>query len=491
MSISCSPLRQIVPPSTRSSGDEFTKVSFDSSDISSSSVDSLLASDRDDLDFRIRQRLEASRQGMLQLEALRSKHQKLMQSSILWDLKLTLSMNYLSSASAIVCYRIKEDEDLFFTDVELMLKEMRIRLPQKTDKEQLHENIEKHKEPPVINSQNEMKSNELRCDSPVSCCVSHRSSISMDSGCVSLSSDLSNQSPMPCNGNQKFSLEDHRKKTEQKMAITEDESDENPLLVAMVIESTTALRCHGKKCYNCPRPKSLCSSHPDENAVVDSLSFSQITPPPIHRKFFTVGRSESVQTRRPCLAKSCTDIHSPTPLQREQSPARFPVNQSSVVHAKPITVSLSSKIPAPSYMRLRDSQTVVHNSRVVTHPDNQSIFHASRIFVDRSPRIVQCPKQCTNIERYDSDEESPRLLRAQPAVVLSRQQSYAHSNESSPCELRKVHLIESSNSLSNCAVFGCHQQLSRCESSQSSETIVSDKPRRRKKEKDWKESEDL
>lgn len=30
-----------------------------------------------------------------------------------------------------------------------------------------------------------------------------------------------------------------------------------------------------------------------------------------------------------------------------------------------------------------------------------------------------------------------------------------------------------------------------CESSQSSETIASDRLRRRKKEKDWKESEDL
>lgn len=40
----------------------------------------------------------------------------------------------------------------------------------------------------------------------------------------------------------------------------------------------------------------MCSDYPDENtALVDSFSFSQITPPPVHRKFTTIGRSESVQ----------------------------------------------------------------------------------------------------------------------------------------------------------------------------------------------------
>ncbi|EJW81879.1 hypothetical protein WUBG_07210 [Wuchereria bancrofti] len=83
MSISCSALHQTVPPSTRSSGDELTNGTFDFGDTSSSSVDSLIAPERNDLDFRIQQRLEASRQGMLQLEALRSKHQKLMQVGVI------------------------------------------------------------------------------------------------------------------------------------------------------------------------------------------------------------------------------------------------------------------------------------------------------------------------------------------------------------------------------------------------------------------------
>uniref|UniRef100_A0A0R3RGI6 Centriolar coiled coil protein 110kDa n=1 Tax=Elaeophora elaphi TaxID=1147741 RepID=A0A0R3RGI6_9BILA len=484
----------MVPPSTKNSGDELTNGTFDPADTSTSSVDLLIAPERDDLDFRIRQRLEASRQGMLQLEALRNKHQKLM-------------------------------------------KEMRIRLPHRNNEEQARDGSGKPKESSDVNSQTEMKFSDLRCDSPVSCCVSHRSSVSMDSGCVSLSSDFSSQSPMPSSTSRKFSLEDQRKKTDQQVTTAEVETDENQQLVAMVIESTTALHCHKTKCAtNWPRSKSMCFNCTDENSaiVVDSLSFSQITPPPIHRKFFTVGRSENVQTRRPCLATSSADIHFPIMLRKEQSPTCFPVNQSPMLNAKPIAISLSSKIPTSPYMRLRDPQKPLQNSRVKSHHDSQSIFHASRIFVDHSPRIVQCRKQRMNIERFDSDEESPRLLRAQPAVVLSRQgnkylefkkaeqydrldnstlslivskiyhifivlssslccrqQSYAHSNESSPCELRKVHLIESANSQSNATLLEYHQQLNRCESSHSSETIISDRPHRRKMEKDWKESEDL
>lgn len=145
---------------------------------------------------------------------------------------------------------------------------------------------------------------------------------------------FSSQSPMPYSTYRKLSIEEQRKKVEQNAA-----TDENPRIVvsfsqmllpkelpfpvptvfifqefhefssfrkhlerndfkATAIESTTAVRCHGPKRYmkNWQRPKSMCSSYPDENAViVDSHSFSQITPPPIHRKFTTVGRSESVQ----------------------------------------------------------------------------------------------------------------------------------------------------------------------------------------------------
>lgn len=63
----------------------------------------------------------------------------------------------------------------------------------------------------------------------------------------------------------------------------------------MAIESTTALRCYGKKSgTNLPRLKSICSNN-EKGFVVDSLSFSQITPPLIHRKLFATEKSKNVQ----------------------------------------------------------------------------------------------------------------------------------------------------------------------------------------------------
>ncbi|VDK43223.1 unnamed protein product [Gongylonema pulchrum] len=126
----------------------------------------------------------------------------------------------------------------------------------------------------------------------------------MDSGCVSVSSDLSTQSTMPYSTYRKLSLEEQRKKCDQNVDTVKDATliDENPRIVATAIESTTAVRCHGPKRYtkNWPRPKSMCCDYADENTpMVDSLSFSQITPPPVHRKFTAAaansGRSENTQ----------------------------------------------------------------------------------------------------------------------------------------------------------------------------------------------------
>lgn len=70
----CVALHQTTSSTGSTSGDSG---SYESGTLSS--VDSLLGSDHDDADSRIKQRLEASRQGMIQLEALRNKHQKLME----------------------------------------------------------------------------------------------------------------------------------------------------------------------------------------------------------------------------------------------------------------------------------------------------------------------------------------------------------------------------------------------------------------------------
>ncbi|VDK46439.1 unnamed protein product [Anisakis simplex] len=72
----CASLCQIASPSGSSMDDSSI---YDSGTVSS--MDSLLGPERMHPDFRIRQRLEASRQGMLQLDLLRTKHQRLMQAS--------------------------------------------------------------------------------------------------------------------------------------------------------------------------------------------------------------------------------------------------------------------------------------------------------------------------------------------------------------------------------------------------------------------------
>uniref|UniRef100_A0A9J2PH41 Uncharacterized protein n=1 Tax=Ascaris lumbricoides TaxID=6252 RepID=A0A9J2PH41_ASCLU len=446
----CASLRQAASPSGSASDDSGT---YDSGTVSS--IDSLLGPERIDPDFRIRQRLEASRQGMIQLDLLRSKHQKLMQ-----EMRLHLA-------------HVGEP-----TEVKSRAKRAQITTATA---------------PPL--HQAEIKLDDSRCDSPMSCCVSHRSSVSMDSGCVSISSDPSSHSPMSYSTYRKLSIEERCKQFEQNTV-----SDENQRIVATAIESTTALRCRGAKRYvkNWQRPKSMCAAFPEENCIlVDSHSFSQITPPPMHRKITTVARCESVQylicaqARRPYIAGSCLDVRSTFVEDPPVAPIRFAVNQSPVLQAKP-SLFVPPTPSSPPHTRIRNPQKPPQPLPRVSQLEPQSIFHASRVFVDRSPRNArQRPKSMFSLERVDSDEDSSHL--AQPAVVLSRQQSYALSSENSPTESRKFHVIETSQTASNITLFGQqHCQLNRCESSQSSETIVAERPRRRTTpEKDWKESEGL
>ncbi|VDN03888.1 unnamed protein product [Thelazia callipaeda] len=465
MSVTCSAIRQMAwLPAGNSGDDESTEE--DTGGRANSSVDSLIEIDRDDdPDFRIRQRLEASRQGMLQLELLRNKHQKLMQ-----EMRICLPRTIQNN-------------------------------PSRSSRGQSPE--EQPRESPIANSHHEIKLNDSRCDSPGSCCVSHRSSVSMDSGCVLISSDLSSgnysSQPMPPSTYRKFSIDDKRKRSERNQNVTEISTDKNPKLMAMAIKSITALRCVREeyRSQNCSEIKS-CNTLDKNNVItVDSPSISQTTPLLIPRKFSVLsGKSKIAHTDHKGLKPGCIDasIRSQIHSWEKKSPTNLPSNQSSMLHTKPITLSLSSKIPTSPYMRLRNPQIQkpLSNSRIESNStDNQSIFHASRIFVDGSPRLMQYPRKYMNTDRHDSDDENSSLLRAQPAIVLSRQQSYAQSNENSPRELRKNHCIKSYDSSSNVTLLGYHQKLSRCESSQSSETTMPDRPRRRKKEKDWKESEDL
>ncbi|VDM42817.1 unnamed protein product [Toxocara canis] len=472
----CTSLRQAASPSGSASDDSGT---YDSGTVSS--IDSLLGPERVDPDFRIRQRLEASRQGMLQLDLLRRKHQKLMQV----DKTLRHNVVVMAMEAGEREERERERQKIFPGN------EMRLRLAHVGESAEVKSRVKRAQltttSVPVHHA--EIKLEDSRCDSPVSCCVSHRSSVSMDSGCVSISSDPSTQSPMSYSTYRKLSIEERCKQFEQHAV-----NDENQRIVATAIESTTALRCRGAKRYvkNWQRPKSMCAAFPEENSVlVDSRSFSQITPPPIHRKFTTVARCESVQTRRPYMAGSCLDVRPTLIKDSPVAPTRFAVNQSPVLQAKP-SLFVPPTPSSPPHIRIRNPQKPPQPMPRVSQSEPQSIFHASRVFVDRSPRNArQRPKSMYNLERVDSDEDSAHL--AQPAIVISRQQSYARSNENSPSESRKFHVIETSQTASNITLFGQqHYQLNRCESSQSSETMVAERPRRRTTpEKDWKESEGL
>uniref|UniRef100_A0A914X540 Uncharacterized protein n=1 Tax=Plectus sambesii TaxID=2011161 RepID=A0A914X540_9BILA len=158
-------------------------------DDTASSADSMEA------DSRIRQRLDACRQGMRQLDALRNKHQRLMQ-----DMRVRLGLP-----------TTPKDVD---GDANISSE----RSPERKTLIEQHDSL-------------------LRCTSPApstadfSSSISHRSSLSMDSGCVSVVSDLLNAThlPMSYSAYRKLSMEERRKQL-----MSEDEGcvvdDNRPLL---------------------------------------------------------------------------------------------------------------------------------------------------------------------------------------------------------------------------------------------------------------------
>ncbi|VDK46438.1 unnamed protein product [Anisakis simplex] len=249
----------------------------------------------------------------------------------------------------------------------------------------------------------EVKLDDQRCDSPISCCVSHRSSISMDSGCISVSSDP-----------RKLSVEERCKQLEESPT-----NDGHHRIVATAIESTTALRCPETKRYprNCQRPKSMCcAAFPDESntLLVDSRSFSQITPPPIHRNFTAVTRCESLQVRINLPIIGCTyKIVKDLPM----SPVRVAVGQSPMLQTKP-TLYISQEPSSPPHTRIRNPQkpSQMESCLLPKAEPQQSVFHASRVFVERSPRDTR--QRVESMEKVDSDEDSTHV--AQPAIVVSR-----------------------------------------------------------------------
>ncbi|VDN58893.1 unnamed protein product [Dracunculus medinensis] len=323
-----------------------------------------------DADYRIKQRLEASRQGILQLETLRCKHQKLME-------------------------------------------EIRIHLPS-TGQRGYSEDKSREKE---MNREIflETKLDELRCESPMSSCVSHRSSVSMDSGCVSMSSDRSSHSPMSYGAYRKISLGEMCKRPEYSITL----QDENQRIVATAIESTTALRCLRQKpsVMNYEHTASACTNSSDDDpALLDSTSFAQLTPPPLHRKPVTVARAETLKINRPCYF--ARHVNSSRSAARDQAVSishfvnRSPLSQSRILNEIPPIQNGSPNL------RVRNSQKTQQTTTSQIKQEPQT-YYASRVFVDRSPRNSRPRPKSMFLSDFNEAQEDGHHI-ALPAIVLSR-----------------------------------------------------------------------
>uniref|UniRef100_A0A0N5AZ74 Uncharacterized protein n=1 Tax=Syphacia muris TaxID=451379 RepID=A0A0N5AZ74_9BILA len=399
----CGALLQSASPPSSSPGCNLSSSYSHLSNTSNIDVDDyLLGYQRSDPDSRIRQRLEASRQGMLQLETLRNKHQKLM-------------------------------------------KEMRLRLSRFTELSKKQNSTVNKRVDSITAASN---SEETRSESPISCCFSHRSSVSVDSGCASIASDPSVSSNGSTIAYNNYSTKSNDGQTENSENITSMKNNQE--IVATAIESATALRCHGTKRYirHWQRPKSLCAFL-ENNLLVDSYSFSQITPPPMHRKITTpVARSESVQTRRPPIAESCCDVRLDTAKQYLLTPMPF-------LNRQP-----------------------------------QPVFHASRVFVERSSPRNRRPQSMLVTSRTMADDDD----KSECFANLTKEQSFASTSDVSPAfDLSRFQMLRSSNpELKKTAEYTSRETCLNRQNNCQNEALLFEQSRRRLvPEKKWKESEDL
>lgn len=324
-----------------------------------------------DGDVKIRARLEACRQGMIQLEALRTKHIKLMQ-------------------------------------------EMRGRLPTIPGCADVQARI---KRTAAISDRSSLQSVDsgvsslgqaipsTRCSSPS---ISHRSSVSCDSACSSLySNETSPPQTMPYSTYRKLSIE-------QKEAVPQD-TDTTPVIpiVATTIASTTGLRSDGvvrawRRQQH--RPRSMFERSPEQSprsdSIIDTVSFMQITPPPVHRKIGVVGQ-----------------------------PPRSPL--------APIRLAVNTSPQASRPLRTAQRPDIVKAAKV---ENADVLFHASCVFVDRSP--PQDRRQCGVARSPLSDrknrpksmfEQADEPLYATPVRVTNREFRTASIN--SPVFVRRTAFV--------------------------------------------------
>ncbi|KAK5968840.1 hypothetical protein GCK32_014327 [Trichostrongylus colubriformis] len=211
-----------------------------------------------------------------------------------------------------------------------------------------------------------------RCSSPS---ISHRSSVSCDSGCSSVYSNetSSNTRPMPYSIYRKLSIE------QKEVVPTESNDAVTPIpIVATTIASTTSLRSDRiARAWRRQqqRPRSMFDHSPERSprrdSMIDTTSFMQITPPPVHRKMGVAGQ-----------------------------PPRSPL--------APIRLSVNTSPPASRPLRTAQRPDIVKVSKV---ENADMVFRASRIFVDRSPQ--QDRRQSTIVQpspRMDKRNRRPKSM---------------------------------------------------------------------------------
>uniref|UniRef100_A0A0K0CT79 Uncharacterized protein n=1 Tax=Angiostrongylus cantonensis TaxID=6313 RepID=A0A0K0CT79_ANGCA len=287
-----------------------------------------------DGDVKIRARLEACRQGMIQLEALRTKHIKLMQ-------------------------------------------EMRGRLPTIPGCADVQARI---KRTAAISDRSSLQS--------VDSGVSSLGQVT-NSGTNKLNRMLCPPQTMPYSTYRKLSIE-------QKEAVPQD-TDTTPVIpiVATTIASTTGLRSDGvvrawRRQQH--RPRSMFERSPEQSprsdSIIDTVSFMQITPPPVHRKIGVVGQ-----------------------------PPRSPL--------APIRLAVNTSPQASRPLRTAQRPDIVKAAKV---ENADVLFHASCVFVDRSPPqdrrqygVARSPLSDRKNRPKSMFEQADEPLYATPVRVTNRQ----------------------------------------------------------------------
>ncbi|TKR95000.1 hypothetical protein L596_009225 [Steinernema carpocapsae] len=236
-------------------------------------------------------------------------------------------------------------------------------------------------------------------------------------------------------------------------------------MIATAIASTTAVRPARRyvKNWQRERPRSMYASVPDTEApsYLDHHSFSQITPPPIHKKFATVSRTESFH-QSPLPRHSMTNLAtvedipspvpshlsiqklsvpcpvsrvSPMPKSPEIQPKIFPqvarkplvphpiVSQASITVNGQKPIAVSSPRPLPRTI----PQPPPRTSLKLQSP---SLYHTARVYVQQQRPLVK------------ARETVPTTFIAHPALVVSRSQSSGSSTDSSPVPIRRTYVVQ-------------------------------------------------